>query len=356
MRKLFLLLLCFVSIQSYAQFSTYSSDEVLHKFVGEVDDMNPYEIKIYNNLIKEKSDTFALLLINCERAYYNLKEAPATILNINFSKDDDGKINMILGLINSTPKTIKRATFTFEFANYAEENVYDTKTGKRYLTISFENLKGRTINNEDDDVTQALLQCCHELDGKEEISGNTFYNKNADKVRIVKALIRYTNGTSSQNIAIFEGDGFFENGPLEPIASWGNKFLSKEEIDDGDDDIEDENEEIVDTTAEIMPQFRGDVNRWLALHLNYPPVAAENGVQGKVIVRFVVGKSGKIRNASIIKSVDPALDREALRVVNSMPRWTPGYNKGKRACVWFALPITFKLTDEDSENKKPQIP
>lgn len=97
------------------------------------------------------------------------------------------------------------------------------------------------------------------------------------------------------------------------------------------------------TIAEKMPSFKGNVNQWLASHLQYPAVAAENGVQGKVIVRFVVGKDGSVSQASVVRSVDPALDREALRAVNSMPKWNPGMNNGQPAAVWFTLPVTFKL-------------
>ena len=97
------------------------------------------------------------------------------------------------------------------------------------------------------------------------------------------------------------------------------------------------------TIAEKMPSFKGNVNAWLAQHINYPAAAAENDVQGKVIVRFVVGKDGSVSQASVVRSVDPALDREALRAVNSMPKWNPGMNNGQPAAVWFTLPVTFKL-------------
>ncbi len=97
------------------------------------------------------------------------------------------------------------------------------------------------------------------------------------------------------------------------------------------------------TVAEQMPTFKGNVNQWLSSHIQYPAVAAENGIQGRVIVKFVVGRDGSVSQAQIARGVDPALDREALRVVNSMPRWNPGMNNGQPANVWFTLPITFKL-------------
>lgn len=97
--------------------------------------------------------------------------------------------------------------------------------------------------------------------------------------------------------------------------------------------------------AEQMPSFKGNVNAWLSQHIVYPAVAVENGIQGKVIVRFVVGKDGSVSQAMVTRSVDPALDREALRAVNSMPKWTPGMDKGKPVAVWFTLPVTFQLTE-----------
>lgn len=97
------------------------------------------------------------------------------------------------------------------------------------------------------------------------------------------------------------------------------------------------------TVAEQKPTFKGDVNSWLSSHITYPAVAAENGVQGKVIVKFVVGRDGSVSQAQVLRGVDPALDREALRVVNSMPKWNPGMNNGQAANVWFTLPITFRL-------------
>ena len=97
------------------------------------------------------------------------------------------------------------------------------------------------------------------------------------------------------------------------------------------------------TFAEQQPTFKGNVQAWLTSHLNYPASAADNNIQGKVVVKFVVGRDGSVSRAEVVRGVDPALDREALRVVNSMPKWNPGMNNGQPANVWFQLPITFKL-------------
>ena len=95
-----------------------------------------------------------------------------------------------------------------------------------------------------------------------------------------------------------------------------------------------------------MPTFPGGDGKmmeWLSRNIMYPAVAEENGVQGRVIVGFVVGKDGSLSDVSILRSVDPELDKEALRVVKAMPRWNPGKQNGVPVPVRFSLPITFQL-------------
>lgn len=98
--------------------------------------------------------------------------------------------------------------------------------------------------------------------------------------------------------------------------------------------------------VEQMPMFPGGdaaLMSWLSKNIKYPAIAEENGVQGRVIVRFVVGKDGSISQASVVRSVDPSLDKEALRVVKAMPKWIPGKQNGQAVPVWFTLPVTFQL-------------
>lgn len=92
-----------------------------------------------------------------------------------------------------------------------------------------------------------------------------------------------------------------------------------------------------------QPTFNGNINSWLAANLKYPPVAAKDGIEGRVIVQFVVGNDGSIRSAQVVRGVDPYLDREALRVVNSMPKWIPGKQNGQTVNCKFTLPIVFRL-------------
>ena len=103
--------------------------------------------------------------------------------------------------------------------------------------------------------------------------------------------------------------------------------------------------------VENMPEFPGgtaELMKFLAMNIKYPVEAQKENVQGRVVVQFVVSKTGKIIDPTIARSVSPELDAEAIRVVNAMPLWTPGEQKGEPVNVKFTLPILFRLTD----NKK----
>ena len=100
------------------------------------------------------------------------------------------------------------------------------------------------------------------------------------------------------------------------------------------------------TVVEQMPSFPGGdaaLMSYLANNIHYPTVAAENGVQGRVVVGFVVERDGSITDVRILRGVDPSLDREAMRVVKSMPRWTPGKQNGSAVRVEYQVPIAFRL-------------
>lgn len=91
--------------------------------------------------------------------------------------------------------------------------------------------------------------------------------------------------------------------------------------------------------------FKGNVNKWLSSHINYPPAAADAGVQGRVTVRFIVNKDGSVTDVIVLKGVDRDLDKEAVRAVKSMPKWQPGKNNGVPVRSYFTLPVTFRLSD-----------
>lgn len=98
--------------------------------------------------------------------------------------------------------------------------------------------------------------------------------------------------------------------------------------------------------AEVMPSFpggNGELMKYLNSSIKYPTIAAENGIEGKVIVQFVVGRDGSITKVRAVKSIDPSLDKEAVRVVQNMPKWIPGKQNGRNVTVEYTLPVTFKL-------------
>lgn len=97
---------------------------------------------------------------------------------------------------------------------------------------------------------------------------------------------------------------------------------------------------------EEMPEFPGGESAllyFLSQNVKYPSLASDNGIYGKVIVNFVVNKDGSISDAKILRGVDPSLDKEALRVVYSLPKWKPGKQGGKPVRVSFSVPINFVL-------------
>lgn len=98
--------------------------------------------------------------------------------------------------------------------------------------------------------------------------------------------------------------------------------------------------------VEKMPEFPGGMAaclKFLANNIKYPAIAQESNIQGKVIIQFVVNKDGSIVDPVVVRSVDPHLDKEALRVISMMPKWTPGMQRGKPVRVKYTVPVTFRL-------------
>ena len=107
-----------------------------------------------------------------------------------------------------------------------------------------------------------------------------------------------------------------------------------------------EEEEKVFDMVEQMPTFPGGTNelmKYIADHLKYPTIAQENGVEGRVICQFVVSSDGRVRDAKVVKTLDPYCDKEAIRVIMSMPKWIPGKQNGKAVSVKYTVPIVFRL-------------
>jgi len=107
-----------------------------------------------------------------------------------------------------------------------------------------------------------------------------------------------------------------------------------------------ENGEQVFRVVEVMPKFPGgdaELLKFIAKNVKYPQESQNKGEQGRVICSFVVTKDGTLTNYKVIRGISPALDQEAVRVLQMMPRWTPGTQRGEPVAVKYTVPITFKL-------------
>ena len=109
---------------------------------------------------------------------------------------------------------------------------------------------------------------------------------------------------------------------------------------------EEPSEQEIFEVVENAPEFPGGMPaclQFLYKNIKYPPIAQENGTQGQVVLQFVVERDGSIGDIKVVKSVDPYLDKEALRVVKTMPKWKPGMQRGKPVRCRFTLPVRFRL-------------
>ena len=117
------------------------------------------------------------------------------------------------------------------------------------------------------------------------------------------------------------------------------------------------NEEVVYKSVEQMPRFPGgeaEMMKYLMQNIQYPSNAAKNDIEGRVVLQFVIEKDGHIGEVKVVRSVDEELDAEAVRVVKSMPNFTPGYQDGKPVAVWYTLPVMFKLHGGPKQPQEPQ--
>ena len=108
-------------------------------------------------------------------------------------------------------------------------------------------------------------------------------------------------------------------------------------------------------TVDQLPQYPGGevaMMNFLAQNIQYPANAAKNDIEGRVVLQFVVEKDGQIGEVKVVRSVDPEIDAEAVRVVKSMPNFIPGRQEGKPVAVWYTIPISFKLQGDPEPDEK----
>ena len=148
----------------------------------------------------------------------------------------------------------------------------------------------------------------------------------------------------SQELNLVEEDVEIAPEVLEPVAS---KEEAKEDVKEDLPEAVDMYDAPVDfRVVEDLPQFPGgavEFMKWLTKNLKYPPSAQQRKVQGRVVAQFIVNKDGSISDIVLVEKVSPELDREALRVLRMMPKWTPGVMDAKPCRTKVCIPVVFKL-------------
>lgn len=133
---------------------------------------------------------------------------------------------------------------------------------------------------------------------------------------------------------------------LEDMEDDQETAMDMSQFDMGEEEAE---EEEVFVIVEDMPRFKGKsqdaFRQWIAQNLEYPQVAADNNISGTVIVQFAINSKGEVVDVRVVRGVHPALDKEAKRVIESSPKWSPGKQRGKAVKVQFTFPINFVLNE-----------
>ena len=148
----------------------------------------------------------------------------------------------------------------------------------------------------------------------------------------------------AETLTIVEDDADVEETTIASSEETGEKVEIKYTPVAVEEEVEEEQQifEVVEEAPEF-PGGMGALMKFLGSNIKYPTIAQENGVQDRVIVQFVVNKDGSIVDAKVMRSVDPYLDKEALRVVSSMPKWKPGKQRGKAVRCRYTVPVMFRL-------------
>lgn len=164
--------------------------------------------------------------------------------------------------------------------------------------------------------------------------------------------VESNTGTSSEDAVSDQSESkssAIESAAIESHSEPSNASDTDKALSKGSNQNSKVKKEEVYPVVEESPEFPGGMSelmKWLANNIRYPEKAHKEDIQGRVIVKFVVEKDGKIGETTIVKGVDPELDKEAVRVVRQMPAWIPGKVKGESVATYFNIPITFKLQDE----------
>ena len=209
----------------------------------------------------------------------------------------------------------------------------------------------------EDTIEQTLAELATETEEQEEVEELQRVEEQQPEALPEEIL----NTMKVTEIAIVDDEEVTEEIKSQDELQETTTALGNTDFDQGTDDInvvrEHKDEIIVEekapveenqvfTAVEQMPQFPGgeaELLKYIASHIKYPTMAAENNIQGRVVVKFVVNKNGKVGDVVVVRGKDPDLDKEAVRVVKTLPDFIPGKMNGQAVSVWYTLPINFKL-------------
>lgn len=205
----------------------------------------------------------------------------------------------------------------------------------KYPTDAFENgTQGRV-------VIRFIVSATGEINNVELIRG---IGESCDKeaIRVVKAMPKWTPGKEKgKEVAVYYTIPIvFRLTDDKPVKTTNQHHTSQ-------------NDKLY-SVVEQMPAFPGGekaMMKYISDNLKYPESAQTNGVQGRIVIRFVVSASGEINDVELMRGIDDACDQEAIRVVKAMPKWTPGKLNGKEVAVYYTLPIVFNLKKDDKKTE-----
>jgi len=175
------------------------------------------------------------------------------------------------------------------------------------------------------------------LDGK--VLPKEFDTKSLNKDSILSVVVFKADTEKKRDILIAKYGDKAKNGIIVITSKKHNSPTQTQQNTESSD-------KMIYTVVEMMPLFPGGeqkLKEFINNHLNYPETAKGKGIQGRVIVRFVVNSTGIVEKAEVLRSLDPEYDKEALRVVNSLPAFIPAKQNGENVSVYYTLSISFKL-------------
>lgn len=324
--------LLIIGISGYVAYSFYTNNQS-SSIIEEKPTLNNN-----SNLEKAKDSTF-LQNQNLNDRSINVEEIELPVKKSHFFFIDSSKDTTIIG--NEGTKISFKAN-TFDIPN-KEKIKIELKEFYKRSDLALSNLT--TITND-----EKLLET-----GGMVFLEATVKNKKVHLKKESNYTIEFPYENKKEGMLLFEGVENSNTIVWEKLNTSQVEPIVVEEINSNSTNNQPIDFDVA-TIVEDMPQFKGGVNQ-LYLYLNnnlvYPKAALRMGISGTVYVNFTVAKDGSLENVNVIKEVDPLLDREAVRVVKSMPNWIPGKQKGKAVKVSYNLPVSFKLADGDKVSKYP---